>query len=120
MPYLDSSLPNPLFLIPPNGTLGSENTTLYFCIFKVLCPDTSSKTEFRVICKFYSFLFIFSYKNRSNRPKYFLIYYAHIWSNIAKDSGLIEITFTSYFLFSTCKYFCTFFNRVINLRFYSL
>ncbi len=28
IPYLESSLPNPLFLIPPNGTLGSETTTL--------------------------------------------------------------------------------------------
>ena len=28
MPYRDNSLPNPLFLTPPNGTLGSEATTL--------------------------------------------------------------------------------------------
>lgn len=28
IPYLDNSRPNPLFLIPPNGTLGSETTIL--------------------------------------------------------------------------------------------
>ena len=28
MPYLDNSLPKPLFLTPPNRILGSEATTL--------------------------------------------------------------------------------------------
>ena len=28
IPYLDSSLPNPLFLLPPNGILGSETMAL--------------------------------------------------------------------------------------------
>ena len=35
MPYLDNSLPNPLFFTPPKGTLGSEITTL----FTVTIPD---------------------------------------------------------------------------------
>jgi hypothetical protein len=50
MPYLDNSLPNPLLLTPPNGTLGSEATTLLtdtmpdsrlfenLCLIKVLRP----------------------------------------------------------------------------------
>jgi Domain of unknown function (DUF4331) len=29
IPYLDNSLPKPLFLTPPNGTLGSEATILF-------------------------------------------------------------------------------------------
>src|SRR5919107_2564400 len=29
IPYLDNSLPKPLFLTPPKGTLGSDTTTLF-------------------------------------------------------------------------------------------
>ena len=38
IPYFDNSLPNPLFLIPPNGTLGPDITTL----FTVTIPDSTA------------------------------------------------------------------------------
>ena len=47
MPYLDNSLPNPLCLIPPKGTLGSEATIL----FTVTIPHSNSLDNFCALFK---------------------------------------------------------------------
>jgi hypothetical protein len=47
IPYLDNSLPNQLFFIPPNGTLGSETTIL----FTVTIPDSIIDDNFSAFSK---------------------------------------------------------------------
>src|ERR687897_668109 len=48
IPYLDNSRPNPLFLIPPNGTRGSEETIL----LTVTIPDSINLENFSALCRF--------------------------------------------------------------------
>ena len=48
IPYLDNSLPKPLFFTPPNGTLGSEATTL----FTVTIPDSISFGSLSALSRF--------------------------------------------------------------------
>ena len=48
IPYLESSLPNPLCFIPPNGILGSEITTL----FTLTIPDSICLDKFSAFVRF--------------------------------------------------------------------
>src|SRR5919108_5871270 len=121
IPYLDNSLPNPLFFIPPNGTLGSETTILLtvtipdstiaenLSAFSKSSPYSCTKTKFRIICNSYGFLFIIRCDYWCNRAKdFFFLYYFHIREHILKDSWTVEIA-SDFDSLCACKEFSSFF-----------